>query len=120
MTGRQLFDEYKTYPGTWDEMCFDQNIRPQYQQVFNDISQLPDETLQQKDKLAGELFMNQGITFTVYSDDAGIERVFPFDIIPRILTASEWEHIQRRHYATASGIESFSERYLLSTANNKR
>jgi uncharacterized circularly permuted ATP-grasp superfamily protein len=95
MTGRQLFEQYKTYPGTWDEMCFDQNIRPQYQQVFNDISQLPDEMLQQKDKLAGELFMNQGITFTVYSDDAGIERIFPFDIIPRILTASEWEHIQK-------------------------
>ena len=38
--------------------------------------------------------MNQGITFTVYNDDAGIERIFPFDIIPRILTAAEWEHIE--------------------------
>ena len=51
--------------------------------------------MQQKDKLASELFMNQGITFTVYSDDAGIERIFPFDIIPRILTGSEWDHIQK-------------------------
>ena len=76
-------------------MCSDKDIRPQYQQVFNDISQLPDEILQQKDKLAGELFMNQGITFTVYSDDAGIERIFPFDIIPRILTGAEWDHIQQ-------------------------
>src|SRR5205085_1732787 len=95
MTGQQLFEEYKTYPGTWDEMCADSNIRSQYQQVFNEISQLPEEILRQKDKLAGELFMNQGITFTVYSDDAGIERIFPFDIIPRILTASEWDHIQK-------------------------
>jgi uncharacterized circularly permuted ATP-grasp superfamily protein len=95
MTGQQLFEQYKTYPGTWDEMCMDKKIRPQYQQVFNDISQLPDELLQQKDKLAGELFMNQGITFTVYSDDAGIERIFPFDIIPRILTGAEWDHIQK-------------------------
>ncbi len=69
--------------------------RPQYQQVFNDVSQIPDEILHQKDKLAGELFMNQGITFTVYSDNAGIERIFPFDIIPRILTAAEWDHIQK-------------------------
>lgn len=95
MTGEQLFNQYKPYPGTWDEMCTDKTIRPQYQQVFNDISQLPDEILQQKDKLAGELFMNQGITFTVYSDNAGIERIFPFDIIPRILTGIEWDHIQQ-------------------------
>ena len=47
-------------------------------------------SLHAKEKLAGELFMNQGITFTVYSDNAGIERIFPFDIIPRIITATEW------------------------------
>ena len=95
MTGQELFEKYKTYAGTWDEMCSDNAIRPQYRQVFNDISQLPHDILHQKDKLAGELFMNQGITFTVYSDDAGIERIFPFDIIPRILTNKEWDHIQQ-------------------------
>jgi uncharacterized circularly permuted ATP-grasp superfamily protein len=95
MDGRQLFEQYKAYAGTWDEMCVDKNIRPQYQQVFNDISELSEETLHQKDKLAGDLFMNQGITFTVYSDEAGIEKIFPFDIIPRILTGDEWDHIQQ-------------------------
>jgi uncharacterized circularly permuted ATP-grasp superfamily protein len=94
MTGVPLFDDYAIYPGTWDEMCFDKNIRLQYSKVFEDISQLAPDMLQQKDKLAGELFMNQGITFTVYSDEAGIEKIFPFDIIPRILTAAEWEHIE--------------------------
>jgi uncharacterized circularly permuted ATP-grasp superfamily protein len=95
MPGSHLFEQYNIYQGTWDEMCHDKDIRLQYQQVFDDISQLPDEVLQQKDKLASELFMNQGITFTVYSDDAGIERIFPFDIIPRILTGAEWEHIEK-------------------------
>jgi uncharacterized circularly permuted ATP-grasp superfamily protein len=95
MTGRNLFEEYKAYPEIWDEMWHNQAIRKQYSQVFNDIQDLPVETLLQKDKLAGELFMNQGITFTVYSDDAGIERIFPFDIIPRILTGAEWDHIQQ-------------------------
>lgn len=95
MTGRNLFEEYKAYPGIWDEMWHNQAIRKQYSQVFNDIQELSVETLLQKDKLAGELFMNQGITFTVYSDDAGIERIFPFDIIPRILTGAEWDHIQQ-------------------------
>lgn len=95
MTGHQLFEQYKTYPGTWDEMCHDSHIRSQYSQVYNDFSKLPTDALLQKDRLAGELFMNQGITFTVYSDEAGIEKVFPFDIIPRILTGAEWEHIEQ-------------------------
>src|SRR5436190_8958011 len=71
MESSHLFSQYNTYPGTWDEMYQDKAIRSQYQQVFANMSQLPDEVLQQKDKQASELFMNQGITFTVYSDDAG-------------------------------------------------
>lgn len=95
MPGNHLFDQYNTYPDTWDEMCHDKDIRSQYRQVFEDIRQLPDGMLRQKEVLASELFMTQGITFTVYSDDAGIERIFPFDIIPRILTSAEWEHIEK-------------------------
>lgn len=95
MTGHQLFEQYKTYPGTWDEMCDETNIRSQYGQVYKDFGNFPLDVLLQKDKLAGELFMNQGITFTVYSDDAGIEKIFPFDIIPRILTGGEWNHIEQ-------------------------
>ena len=95
MTGQQLFDQYNNLTGIWDEMCEDHQIRSQYGQVYKDIRLLPIEILREKDKLAGELFMNQGITFTVYSDDAGIEKIFPFDIIPRILTGAEWDHIQR-------------------------
>ncbi|MEP7372368.1 MAG: circularly permuted type 2 ATP-grasp protein [Chitinophagaceae bacterium] len=95
MTGHQLFEQYQPYPGTWDEMCHDSFIRTQYGQVYNDFTQFPIDILLQKDKMAGELFMNQGITFTVYSDDAGIEKIFPFDIIPRILTGAEWDHIEQ-------------------------
>ena len=45
--------------------------------------------------LADLSFLLQGITFTVYSDGRGTERLFPFDLIPRILPQSEWEHIER-------------------------
>jgi hypothetical protein len=129
MTGRQLFEQYQTNPGIWDEMCRDNDIRTQYTKVFSDISDLPVDLLLQKDKLAGELFMNQGITFTVYSDEAGIEKIFPFDIIPRILTGAEWDHIQHgitvgpypaRHYATPQGTESFLKRHLFTTADTER
>jgi len=94
MTKTELFSKYETYEGMFDEMCSDHVIRPQYSKVFEDMSEIPVDLLHQKDAEAGELFMNQGITFTVYNDDAGIERIFPFDIIPRILTAAEWEHIE--------------------------
>ncbi len=95
MTGTDLFEQYDGYPGMYDEMCHEHKIRSQYSRVFEDMNSIAVDVLHQKDLLAGELFMNQGITFTVYSDDAGIERIFPFDIIPRILTAEEWEHIEK-------------------------
>ncbi len=45
--------------------------------------------------LATDTFLNQGITFTVYSDNQGTERIFPFDLIPRIIPRDEWEHVER-------------------------
>ena len=54
------------------------------------------DILNKKEEIAKKTFMNQGITFTVYSDDEeGIERIFPFDIIPRIITASDWDFLER-------------------------
>src|SRR4051812_11566363 len=90
----KLLDQYNSAADIWDEMYDKQQIRDHYSKVFTSLEQFHVSALQQKDRLAGELFMNQGITFTVYSDDAGIERIFPFDIIPRIITGKEWEHIE--------------------------
>jgi uncharacterized circularly permuted ATP-grasp superfamily protein len=75
-------------------MLTTEGIREEYLMVAEALRKLKTEELHQKDRLASDLFMNQGITFTVYSDDEGIERIFPFDIIPRIIRASEWEHIE--------------------------
>jgi uncharacterized circularly permuted ATP-grasp superfamily protein len=95
MNGAALFQQYPVLPHTWDEMKETTSIRTQYNSIYEAVSRLSLTDLQQKDKLAGELFMSQGITFTVYSDNEGIERIFPFDIIPRIITAAEWAHIER-------------------------
>ena len=40
-------------------------------------------------------FLRQGITFNVYGDSQGAERIFPFDLVPRIIPAAEWEHLER-------------------------
>jgi uncharacterized circularly permuted ATP-grasp superfamily protein len=95
MTGEALLQHYRTMPGYWDEMLSATGIRSEYQQVASTLQQLRTDDLFQKDRLAADLFMNQGITFTVYSEDKGIERIFPFDIIPRIIRAAEWEHIEK-------------------------
>ena len=44
---------------------------------------------------ADKAFLTQGITFTVYGDEQGTERIFPFDLLPRIITAAEWETLER-------------------------
>jgi len=95
MNSATLLQQYKMQPGIWDEMNTGSSIREQYTKLFEALEHLPVEALHQKDKLASELFMNQGITFTVYSDNAGIERIFPFDIIPRIITSAEWNHVEK-------------------------
>lgn len=95
MRSDALLQLYKSQEGIWDEMwCGTSGIRTPYSKVVDVLQRLDAQTLLQKDRLAGELFMNQGITFTVYSDDAGIERIFPFDIIPRVITSQEWSHVE--------------------------
>ena len=90
-----LLNEYFIPDGIWDEMKTNETIRRQYQLVFSAIKEMDISVLQQKDRIAAELFMSQGITFTVYSDNAGIERIFPFDIIPRIIPGKEWDEVEK-------------------------
>src|SRR5258705_8273075 len=51
--------------------------------------------LRQLQTEADKAFLTQGITFTVYGDEAGTERIFPYDLLPRIITAAEWATIER-------------------------
>jgi uncharacterized circularly permuted ATP-grasp superfamily protein len=90
-----LFDQYTITPNTWDEMYGPDGIRQAYQRVHQFLHAIPHHDLARKEELAKRLFMSQGITFTVYSSGEGIEKIFPFDIIPRIITAAEWELIER-------------------------
>ena len=82
-------------PKGWDEMFSKEGVREPYRQVLQALERLNLEQLTQKQKQASDIFMNQGITFTVYSDtNEGIERIFPFDIIPRIITQQDWQEVE--------------------------
>jgi len=95
MVKNDLFDNYCIGSGMWDEMCVaDGSMRQHYAAVVRELSLLPLDALHRKEELARQLFMHQGITFTVYSENEGIERIFPFDIIPRIIVQSEWTQIE--------------------------
>ncbi len=94
MSENSLLQSYREQPNVWDEMFSSDGIRNSYQNFVSAIAGLPQAEMTQKDEMAKKLFMSQGVTFTVYSSGEGIEKIFPFDIIPRIITAAEWAHIE--------------------------
>lgn len=91
----ELLQYYRPEARTWDEMYDNGEVRPQYSGVVQYLNSLDVEELGRKEEQARRLFMTQGITFTVYSSGEGIEKIFPFDIIPRIITGQEWDFIER-------------------------
>ena len=95
MQASELVQSYLVDANTWDEMYKDASVREQYRKVLDFLQQLSIYELNKKEELAKRLFMSQGITFTVYSSGEGIEKIFPFDIIPRIITAHEWDFIEK-------------------------
>src|SRR5215212_9361160 len=72
-----------------------ESVRPHYRKLFGRFKEMPREEFERKRALAESTFLSQGITFTVYNDDQGTERIFPFDLLPRIIPAAEWEKIER-------------------------
>lgn len=89
-----LLKSYKEQPHVWDEMFSSLGIRTSYRNFVSAIEDLSATEMNHKDELAKKLFMSQGITFTVYSSGEGIEKIFPFDIIPRIIENKEWKQIE--------------------------
>src|SRR6201991_3745615 len=59
------------------------------------IASLPDGELLARQAAAERLLLQNGITFNVYGDSAATEKIFPFDVIPRIVEASEWDWIEK-------------------------
>jgi uncharacterized circularly permuted ATP-grasp superfamily protein len=69
--------------------------RPHYRALYERLTELDAGALRRASDLANRSFLHQGITFTVYSDEAqGTERIFPFDLIPRLIPADEWQLIE--------------------------
>ncbi|MDD9939783.1 MAG: circularly permuted type 2 ATP-grasp protein [Myxococcales bacterium] len=88
--------DYEVDRGTYDEMFTpDGNVRGVYHAIKGRLSSMSGAEFERRRKMADLLLRNQGVTFTVYSDRSGVEKVFPFDPIPRLVTAEEWALIER-------------------------
>ncbi len=94
-SGRYLFTGYDPGP-FYDEMVGPNGEpRPWAAAMFEKLAAMPLEVFEERRKLADLSYLVQGITFTVYSDGRGTERLFPFDLVPRIIPRSEWDVIER-------------------------
>jgi uncharacterized circularly permuted ATP-grasp superfamily protein len=90
-----LFSTYDL-DGSYDEMFAPAGpARAHCQALFDELRAASNVDLSQRQMEADKAFLTQGITFTVYGDNQGTERIFPFDLVPRMITASEWATLER-------------------------
>ena len=69
--------------------------RPHYAPLLEMFASLPADEIRRRKHSADLSFLNQGITFTVYGREEGTERIFPYDLLPRLITSAEWNYIER-------------------------
>jgi uncharacterized circularly permuted ATP-grasp superfamily protein len=90
-----MLNKYQVNHG-FDEMAdASAGVRPHYRKFHQLFGKLPPPEFQAKRTAVDNAFLRQGVTFNVYGDAAGAEKIFPFDLLPRIIPAKEWEFLER-------------------------
>ncbi len=91
-----LFDGYEPLEGAFDEF-FGPRGRPHRAvgKVVRRLNEIGRAEFKRRQKLASTTFLKSGVTFSVYTAEGGTERIFPFDLIPRIVSAGEWSEVER-------------------------
>jgi len=80
----------------YDEMFVSpEESRPHYHDLHRHLRSMSSQDFEERRRVADAAFLYQGITFTVYGQDEGIERIFPFDLVPRIIPQHEWAHLEK-------------------------
>ncbi|WP_300328949.1 circularly permuted type 2 ATP-grasp protein [Accumulibacter sp.] len=83
------------------------NLRSHYRAFADWLASMPTERLARKRAEADTAFHRVGITFAVYGEEAGTERLIPFDIIPRIIPAGEWQALQAGLWQRVTALNAF-------------
>jgi uncharacterized circularly permuted ATP-grasp superfamily protein len=91
-----LFSAYVPHPNAWDELFEGaRGVRPSLRQPLAVLLAARAEELSRAQALAERSLLNQGVTFSVYDDRQGAEKIFPFCLVPRIVAASDWRTVER-------------------------
>lgn len=92
-----MLSNYTPLDGAYDEL-FDSGRAPRaaVADVVNHLSSIASSDFRSRQRLANGAFLHGGVTFSVYSNkDEGVEKIFPFDLIPRVIFPTEWEQVQK-------------------------
>jgi uncharacterized circularly permuted ATP-grasp superfamily protein len=90
-----LFEDYAPLPGTWDELFAGPGEpRPGLRRPLAALFESRTDEVARAQGLAERSLLNQGVTFSVYSDDRGSEKIFPFCVVPRIVAARDWARVE--------------------------
>ncbi len=104
-----LLDGYRT-DGYFDEVVAgDGSVRDHYRALIQRLRGFTPGELERRERIRDALFRSAGITFTVYGDDAGVERTFPMDLLPRIIPTAEWAHIESGVVQRVTALNRFLE-----------
>ena len=77
----------------YDELLTQSGV-PRHSALSECLAALSADVLAERQKLAEEELLEKGITFAVYGHDAGTEKIWPFDVVPRPIPAHEWQQIE--------------------------
>ncbi len=89
------FEQYQT--GCFFDEMFETGAEPRLaaRALVQLLETMTEDELVRRQQSAERALLNMGITFNVYGDSTGAERIFPFDLVPRIVAAAEWNWIER-------------------------
>src|SRR5919204_4672487 len=90
-----LFEAYRGLPGVWDELFDGEGKpRPGFSRAIDALDSRSPVEFGRCQTLAERALLNQGVTFSVYSDERGTEKIFPVCLLPRLISAAEWRKLE--------------------------
>ncbi len=105
---RPLLEGYRGLPGTWDELFTAAGApRPAFRRALDVLGSHDRAGFAVCQGLAERALLDQGVTFSVYSDDRGTEKIFPFCLVPRMISAPDWAALERGLVQRVQALELF-------------
>jgi len=92
---RSILDGYAHLPGTFDELVGAAGVRPECQGALSALTSLAPEAFARMLSVAERTLLHKGVTFSVYADSRGTEKIFPFCLVPRPVLATDWARLER-------------------------